>query len=118
MPVPTDNIEEEIEKVSFILDNYEQLCLVDRERVNLCLHIISNNLVELLDQKMPLLIEYFDPISQLIRRFDKVKIVIPQELNDTLCDILLTFDDNDDFEVLQEIVNYYIEILDILGVDA
>lgn len=75
MPVPVDDIEEKIEQVSLILDNYKRLCLIDREKVNNCLHIISNDLAELLDQKMPLSIGYFHPIVQLIDSFNKIGII-------------------------------------------
>ena len=118
MPVPIDNIEEKIEQASFILDNYERLCLIDREKVNNYLHIISNNLAELLDKKMSLSIGYFHPIVQLIESFNKIDIIIPQELNNALCNTLLNFEHNNYSEGLQEIVIQYIEILDILGTHA
>ncbi|WP_341787796.1 hypothetical protein [Rickettsia endosymbiont of Cantharis rufa] len=118
MPAPVDDIEEKIEQTSFILDNYERLCLIDREKVNNYLHIISNNLAELLDKKMPLSIGYFHSIVQLIESFNKINIIIPQELNNALCNTLLNFEHNNYSEGLQEIVIQYIEILDILGAHA
>ena len=118
MPVPINDIERKIEEISLILDNYEPLCLIiGKEKVNHHLHITSNNLAELLDKEMPLSIEYFDPIVRLIEQFNKIEI-IPQKLNDALCNTLLSFEHNYYSDELQETVIQYIEKLDILGMNA
>lgn len=119
MPVPINDIERKIEKISLILDNYEPLCLIiGKEKVNHHLHITSNNLAELLDKEMPLSIEYFDPIVRLIEQFNKIEIIIPQELNNALSNTLLNFEHNYYSDELQETVIQYIEKHDILGVNA
>ncbi|KIJ88282.1 hypothetical protein [Rickettsia asembonensis] len=119
MPVPINDIERKIEEISLILDNYEPLCLIiGKEKVNHHLHITSNNLAELLDKEIPLSIEYFAPIVRLIEQFNKIEIIIPQELNNALCNTLSNFEHNYYSDELQETVIQYIEKLDILGVDA
>ncbi|WP_266263846.1 hypothetical protein [Rickettsia hoogstraalii] len=53
-----------------------------------------------------------------MNNFNKIEIIIPQELNNALCNTLLNFEHNYYFDELQETVIQYIEKLDILGVDA
>ncbi|HJD55104.1 MAG TPA: hypothetical protein LFW21_00230 [Rickettsia endosymbiont of Pyrocoelia pectoralis] len=118
MPVPLDDIEKDINTISLILDNYKRLCLIDKEGVDYYLHALSNNFAGLLDQKMSLSIEYLNPIVQLIKKFYKINILMPQELNNALCNILLNFDHNYEYEVLQDTVNECIKKLDILGEDS
>lgn len=113
MPVPVDNIEKQIEKITEILNS--------KIVVYTKLQEASDYLAVLLGQKKLLSTEYFYPLEKLIKLFDEKDIIIPKELHEALSNVLLEFDyyfDNlaelrycDNLKELAEVIENYLEIV-------
>ncbi|WP_392506467.1 hypothetical protein ACE5D9_01410 [Rickettsia sp. 2024-CO-Wats] len=79
---------------------------------------VSDCLAELLDQyKESLIIEYVDPLMQLIKkRFEEHNTIMPKMLNNALSNILLIFEGckSKESELIENIINS-LNTLDMLG---
>lgn len=108
MPVPVDNVENQIEKINKILNR----TIIDY----LELHQAFDCFAQLLDQYNLVSDEQFYPLKVLIELFDEKKIIIPQKLNKSLFYLLLEIqDDFIDSEDFVKDIDNCLEIVDALG---
>lgn len=108
MPVPTNEIERQIEvlhKIHEVLGNQE----------NILIDLAIKYLGEILSQSTSLTINYLPPLMKLIKEFFTLDIELPTKLEDSLYDILNSFKDKVEAEEFQIEIDECLDALEFLG---